>query len=73
MLIGIGTTIYLLAGDLPPLSERNIVGDFSNIALFIGTAIYAFEGISLVSVFIIINSKNLNIFDKNKNNFFHFH
>lgn len=40
--------IYVISHDLPAISERRYVADLSQLPLFFGTAIYAFEGIALV-------------------------
>jgi solute carrier family 36 (proton-coupled amino acid transporter) len=48
MVTGIGITMYYACQDLPSISERNYVASLRQIPLFFGTAIFAFEGISLV-------------------------
>lgn len=48
MLCGVVIIIYNSMWDLPPISTRTAIGSWSGISLFIGTAIYTFEGISLV-------------------------
>lgn len=50
MAIGLGIILSYCLVDLPPLNSRTAVAHWSQIPLFFGTAIYAFEGISLVSV-----------------------
>lgn len=54
MLSGVCLTFYLCSQDLPSISERRLISDFGTLPLFFGTTIYAFEGISLVSIFILI-------------------
>jgi len=49
MAIGLGIILSYCLVDLPPLNSRTAVAHWSQIPLFFGTAIYAFEGISLVS------------------------
>lgn len=48
MAIGLGIILSYCLVDLPPLATRTAVAHWSQIPLFFGTAIYAFEGISLV-------------------------
>lgn len=36
--------------DLPPITERQAFGHLKDLPLFFGTAIFAFEGIALVSL-----------------------
>lgn len=45
---GIIMTAYICCTDLPNLSERKLVADYKNWPLFLGTTMYAFEGISIV-------------------------
>lgn len=49
MAIGLGIILSYCIVDLPSLNTRTAVAHWSQIPLFFGTAIYAFEGISLVS------------------------
>lgn len=49
MVVGIVITIYFSSQELPPISERHYVANLSQIPLFFGTALFAFEGIGLVS------------------------
>lgn len=51
MAIGLGIILTYCLADLPPLASRTAVAHWSQIPLFFGTAIYAFEGISLVSIY----------------------
>ncbi|CAO1412560.1 unnamed protein product [Diamesa hyperborea] len=48
MITGIMITLYYSTLDLPAISERNYVSSLEKLPLFFGTAIYIFEGISLV-------------------------
>ena len=48
MILGIGITMYYSVQDLPSVSERNYFSTLQQLPLFFGTAIFAFEGISLV-------------------------
>ncbi|XP_067003603.2 proton-coupled amino acid transporter-like protein pathetic isoform X2 [Anabrus simplex] len=48
MAAGIVATLYVVVQDLPSVDERPFVGPLSDLPLFFGTAIYAFEGIGLV-------------------------
>lgn len=50
MATGIGVVFYYAFQDLPHPSEREYVGELSNLPLLFGTAIFAFEGIALVSL-----------------------
>lgn len=45
---GLALTLYYAAHGLPNISERRYVGDLEKLPLFLGTTIFAFEGISLV-------------------------
>lgn len=50
MALGISVVFYyILSEPMPDISERKYVGDLNTLPLFFGTAIYAFEGIALVS------------------------
>lgn len=51
MATGLALTFYYGCKDLPDISERTYVGELNNLPLFFGTAIFAFEGIALVSCF----------------------
>lgn len=48
MLTGSAITLYFCTQDLPDIRERPFVGQLGDMPLFFGTAIFAFEGISLV-------------------------
>lgn len=48
MAMGLSVTIFYSSQDLPPISERKAFAGWTNLPLFFGTAIYAFEGIGLV-------------------------
>jgi len=54
MITGIGITLYFTCQDLPSPSERKYFSSVEQLPLFFGTAIFAFEGISLVCGFLII-------------------
>lgn len=43
-------TFYFLFQDLPPITDRRAFGHLKDLPLFFGTAIFAFEGIALVSL-----------------------
>ena len=60
MLSGIAITYYYSAQDLPSLSERRYYSSIHQLPLFFGTAIFAFEGLSLVSLFRLFGSSKLN-------------
>uniref|UniRef100_A0A1B6D6L6 Amino acid transporter transmembrane domain-containing protein n=4 Tax=Clastoptera arizonana TaxID=38151 RepID=A0A1B6D6L6_9HEMI len=49
--IGLVMTLYIAGRDLPEISSRPAVADLSKLPLFFGTAIYCFEGISMVLPF----------------------
>lgn len=48
MILGIAITLYFSGQNLPSPVERNFFASFQQLPLFFGTAIFAFEGISLV-------------------------
>jgi proton-coupled amino acid transporter len=50
MMVGIAVTLYYISQDLPAPSTREYIAPWTRIPLFFGTAIYAFEGIGLVSL-----------------------
>lgn len=45
---GIAFTFYYALTDIPNPMERRFAGNLSDLPLFFGTAIFAFEGIALV-------------------------
>jgi proton-coupled amino acid transporter len=47
-ILALGLTFFYLVQDLPRTSERKMVAEWSQLPLFFGTAIYAFEGIGVV-------------------------
>jgi proton-coupled amino acid transporter len=49
MLMGLIITVYYTSQDLPSISERTYVAQPTQLPLFFGTAVFAFEGIGLVS------------------------
>lgn len=49
MASGMALTFYFLFQDLPSITERRPFGNAKDLPLFFGTAIFAFEGIALVS------------------------
>lgn len=51
MACGLALTLYFAFQDVPSITEREYVGTLSQLPLFFGTAIFAFEGIALVSFF----------------------
>lgn len=50
MVVGVVLTLYISMDHLPPISSRPAAASLSHLPLFFGTVIYAYEGISLVSV-----------------------
>uniref|UniRef100_A0A1B0B3U3 Amino acid transporter transmembrane domain-containing protein n=1 Tax=Glossina palpalis gambiensis TaxID=67801 RepID=A0A1B0B3U3_9MUSC len=49
MILGLGITLYYAIKDgLPPISERRMYTSPRELAIYFGTAIFAFEGIALV-------------------------
>lgn len=51
MAVGVSVVVYVAAQDLPPISSRVYLASWQQLPLYFGTAIYAFEGIGLVSYF----------------------
>lgn len=49
IVMGVVITFYYTTQDIPPLSSRLYVAPLSKIPLFFGTAIFALEGIGVVS------------------------
>lgn len=49
MAAGITLTLYYAFQGLPTITERRFVGEWNELPLFFGTAIFAYEGIALVS------------------------
>lgn len=47
--LGLGITVYYLFQDLPPVASRPAFSSFRQLPLFFGTAIFALEGIGVVS------------------------
>jgi len=45
---GVGCIFYYLLQDMPSTSERKVFSSWSQLPLYFGTAIYAFEGIGVV-------------------------
>ncbi len=56
---GLGITFFFLLQGLPRTNTVHAFASLSSLPLYFGTAIYAFEGISLVSWKIIPNSVDL--------------
>lgn len=54
MLIGLIVILYYCSFDLPSINSRAYVAHWSTIPLFFGTSIFAFEGISLVTITYIL-------------------
>lgn len=50
--IALGLILYNNVQNLPSISERKLIGNWSQLSLCFGTVIYALEGISLVSFFL---------------------
>lgn len=50
MIIGIVIVMYYATENLPRVNERQYFAKLSQLPLFFGTTIYAFEGIGLVSI-----------------------
>lgn len=48
-ILGLGIIFYYTVQDLPPASSRPAFAPWKQLPLFFGTAIYAFEGIGVVS------------------------
>lgn len=55
MLAGISMTLYYITQDLPAIHEREYVASFATMPLFFGTALFAFEGIGLVSSEVVLS------------------
>lgn len=49
IVMGVVITFYYTTQDIPPLNSRLYVAPLSKIPLFFGTAIFALEGIGVVS------------------------
>lgn len=54
MIIGILIVLYYATQDLPNVEERQYMAKLSQLPLFFGTTIYAFEGIGLVRFFFLL-------------------
>lgn len=52
IVMGVVITFYYTTQDIPPLSSRLYVAPLSKIPLFFGTAIFALEGIGVVSEYL---------------------
>lgn len=52
MAIGIGVVFYYAFQELPSPTERRYIGEIQDLPLFFGTAIFAFEGIALVNIYL---------------------
>nr|XP_032527314.1 proton-coupled amino acid transporter-like protein CG1139 [Danaus plexippus plexippus] len=48
MALGVGAVLYEAVQDIPPVESRDYIAHWSQLPLYFGTAIYAFEGIGLV-------------------------
>ncbi|XP_045784408.1 proton-coupled amino acid transporter-like protein CG1139 isoform X1 [Maniola jurtina] len=48
MALGVGAVLYEATQDLPPVESRVYLASWSQLPLYFGTAVYAFEGIGLV-------------------------
>lgn len=51
---GIGVVFYYILQEIPSISERKHLGEISTLPLYFGTAMFAFEGIALVSYTVIV-------------------
>lgn len=49
MAAGVAVVVYEATQDLPDVETREYIGTWQQLPLYFGTAIYAFEGIGLVS------------------------
>lgn len=49
MAVGVGAVLYEATQDLSSVESRNYIGSWHQLPLYFGTAVYAFEGIGLVS------------------------
>lgn len=54
MAAGVSAVVYEAAQDLPSPNERDYIADWRQLPLYFGTAVYAFEGIGLVSTYLLI-------------------
>lgn len=52
MAVGVSVVVYVAAQDLPAVQSREYIASWRQLPLYFGTAIYAFEGIGLVSCFV---------------------
>lgn len=59
MALGVGAVMYEAMQDLPPVKSREFLAPWSQLPLYFGTAIYAFEGIGLVSIILLIKIKKI--------------
>lgn len=48
MAVGIVIVFYYSSQDLPSVTDRKYVAEWTQLPLFFGTALFAFEGIGLV-------------------------
>ena len=48
---GMGITFYYILHDLPSISERPVFSSIEKLPLFFGTAIFALEGVGVVSIY----------------------
>lgn len=53
MAVGVGAVLYEASHDLPAVSSREYLASWHQLPLYFGTAVYAFEGIGLVSYFFL--------------------
>lgn len=50
-LISFGITFYYVFKDMPPISNRKIVGSVSDFPLFVGVVLFSMEAIAMVGKF----------------------
>lgn len=56
MAVGIGITFYYIFSDVPPITNQKYFSSFQQLPLFFGTAIFALEGIGVVSFILIFSN-----------------
>lgn len=55
MAVGVCAVVYEATQDLPPVNSRVYLASWEQLPLYFGTAVYAFEGIGLVSCLVFFD------------------